>query len=92
MKLNALTALGTTTLIAIPALAFAASAVGDVLGTSEAEIRANLESQGYIVQKIEFEDGEIEVEAIFEGQEIEIELASNTGAIIEIETEDDDDN
>ena len=91
MTLNPLTALGTAGLISLPALALAASSVGDVVGTSEADIRANLESQGYIVQEIEFEDGEIEVEALLDGQEVELELSRNTGAVIEIEAEDEDD-
>ncbi len=91
MTFTPLTALGTTGLIAVPALALAATTVGDVVGTSEAEIRASLESQGYTVQEIEFEDDEIEVEVLYDGKPFEIELASDTGTVIEIEAEDDDD-
>ena len=83
--------LAITGLVALPAAAFAAVSVGDHVGISEDEIRTKLESQGYTVQEIEFEDGEIEVEAIIDGVEVEIELAEKTGEVIEIETEDDDD-
>ena len=91
MTSTPLTALGTAGLAAIPALALAASSVGDVVGTSEPEIRATLESQGYTVQEIEFEDDEIEVEVLYDGKPYEIELAADTGTIVEIEAEDDDD-
>lgn len=83
------TTLSIAALIAAPAVAFAAVSVGDVIGTTEAEIRANLESEGYVITEIEFEDDEIEVEVIYEGKELEIELAVDTGAIVEIELEDD---
>ena len=63
----------------------------ETAGAAGADIRANLESQGYIVQEIEFEDGAIEVEALLDGREVELELARDTGAVIEIETEGEDD-
>ncbi|MCY6382571.1 PepSY domain-containing protein [Hoeflea prorocentri] len=72
------------------ATAYAAVAQGDVIGTSETEIRARLESAGYTVEKIVFEDDEIEVEAFYKGAEMEIELSRATGAVLEIEAEDDD--
>jgi len=84
------TTLSIAALFAAPAVAFAAVSVGDTIGTTEAEIRANLESKGYVINEIEFEDDEIEVEVIYEGQEFEIELAVNNGTIVEIELEDDD--
>ena len=78
-------------LATLPAAAFAAFATGDTVGTSEAEIRAALESEGYTVLEFEIEEDEIEVEALYEGKRIEIELAKDTGQILEIEDEDDED-
>ncbi len=75
----------------IPGAALAQVGAGDALGTSEADIRAAVEAQGYTVSEIEFEDGEIEVEAMLNGQAYEIEIAADTGLVLEVELEDDDD-
>ena len=75
----------------VPGAALAQIGVGDVLGTSEADVRAALEAQGYTVMEVEIEDGEIEVEAMVDGQEVEFEVAADTGAILEVELEDEDD-
>ncbi len=92
LNLNLFTpaALGLVT-IALPGLALAAVSVGDQLGTTEAEIRAALTAQGYEITEFEIEDDEIEVEAAFNGEMLELEIAPDTGLVIEIEAEDDDD-
>ena len=75
----------------IPAAAFANFAVGDTVGTDLDEIRAKFEAQGYTVTEIEVEDGEIEVEYVLDGQEYEVTIAPDTGVVLEVELEDDDD-
>lgn len=80
----------TTAIVSLPALGYAAVSVGETLGTSEAEIRANLEAAGYTVTEFERENGEIEVEVMIDGVEQEIVVAANSGKILEIELEDDD--
>jgi hypothetical protein len=77
---------------ALPSLALAAVSVGDQLGTTEEGIRTALTAQGYEITQFETEDGEIEVDALFEGQMLELEISPDTGLVIEIEAEDDDDN
>lgn len=64
--------------------------VGDRLGTEDAQILTALEAQGYQVEEIEREDGEIEAEVMKDGVEYEITLAQDTGEILEIETDADD--
>ena len=89
-KPRTLAALASAAILA-PVIAFAAVSVGDSLGTSDADIRAKLEAAGYTVNEIEREDGEIEVEAVRDGLPVEIEIASDTGMIVEIEVDDDHD-
>ncbi|MEM6666136.1 MAG: PepSY domain-containing protein [Pseudomonadota bacterium] len=74
-----------------PAIALAGVTVGDTIGMNDAEIETALTAQGYTIEEIEREDGEIEVEAMLDGVEYEIEIDPETGAILEIELEDDDD-
>ncbi|MGH1483787.1 MAG: PepSY domain-containing protein [Geminicoccales bacterium] len=86
----------TTNLLLISALALSTASAyavetGDVLGTSEADIRANLEIHGYDVQSIIIDGDEIEIDALLDGQKFEIELSSDAGAVLEIEPEDEDD-
>lgn len=75
----------------IPGLAFAQATPGEHAGTAEPEIRAYLASQGYDVREIEVEDDIIEVDAVLNGTEFEIEIALATGEIVAIEVEEDDD-
>ncbi|MGI9394908.1 MAG: PepSY domain-containing protein [Boseongicola sp.] len=75
----------------IPAAAFANFAVGDTIGTDLDEIRAKFEAQGYTVTEIEVEDDEIEVEYVLDGQEYEVTLNPDTGEVLEVELEDEDD-
>ena len=75
--------------LAIPVSALAAVSVGDAVGTDDDAIRAKLEAAGYVVDEIEREDGEIEVEASLDGREVEIEISSDTGTVLEMELEDD---
>ncbi len=86
----------TTNLLLISALTLSTASAyavetGDVLGTSEADIRANLEIHGYDVQSIIIDGDEIEIDALLDGQKFEIELSSDAGAVLEIEPEDEDD-
>ncbi len=74
----------------VPATAFAGIDVGQTLGTTEAEVRAALSDLGYTVQEIEIEDGEIEAEVTLNGTAYEIEVAMDSGQVVEIELEDDD--
>ena len=74
-----------------PVAAIAAFAVGDTLGTDVEEIRSKLEAQGYTVTEIEIKDGEIEVEYVADGQEYEVTMSGETGQVLEVELEDDDD-
>ena len=86
------TILGTTGLIALlPLAAFANLAVGNSLGTTEAEVVAALEAEGYEIIEVEVEDGEIEVEYMVDGQLFEVEVDASTGMIAELELEDEDD-
>lgn len=74
----------------VPAAAFANVGVGTTLGTTEADIRANLTTLGYSVEEIEIEDGEIEAEVSKDGKSFEVEVAADTGLVTEVELEDDD--
>ncbi|WP_170349794.1 MULTISPECIES: PepSY domain-containing protein [Ruegeria] len=78
-------------IVTAPALALANVGLGDKLGTSEAEIRSTLEAQGYQIEEIEFEDGEIEVELSKDGVETELVLTETDGEVTAIEIEKDDD-
>lgn len=71
--------------VSIPSIA-AALSTGDAVGTSEADIRAALEGEGYNIDEIA-----IEVEATRDGKTYEIEISLETGEVVEIELEDDDD-
>lgn len=74
-----------------PTIALAELAPGDAAGTSEAEILAFLEAEGYTIEEVETEDGMLEVEALLAGMQYEIEVDLGTGQIAEIEAEDEDD-
>ncbi|CUK07368.1 hypothetical protein RUE5091_02931 [Ruegeria denitrificans] len=87
LKLLTLTGLIATA----PVLALANVGLGDKLGTTEADIRATLEAQGYQIEEIEFEDGEIEVELVKDGVETELVLSETDGEVTAIEIEKDDD-
>ena len=87
LKLLTLTGLIATA----PVLALANVGLGDKLGTTEAEISTTLEAQGYQIEEIEFEDGEIEVELIKDGVETELVLSETDGMVTAIELEEDDD-
>ena len=79
----------TTAMISAPVLGLAAANTGDTLGVAEADIRAALEAQGYVIQEFEIEDDELEVEASLNGILYEIEISPQTGEILEIEEDDD---
>ena len=66
-------------------------AAGDKLGTTEAEIRAALEGQGYTVEEFEMEDDGIEVELAMDGKMFEAEIDAKTGEVLEIEDGDEED-
>lgn len=71
--------------VAAPTIA-AALSNGEAVGTTEADIRAALEAQGYEIDEIA-----IEVEAMRDGVPYEIEISLATGEVLEIEQDDDDD-
>ena len=79
------------TALIIPGFAFAGVELGQTLGSTEADVRAALTGMGYDVQKIEVEDGEIEADVALDGIAFEIEVAMETGVVVEIELEDQDD-
>lgn len=74
----------------VPTAALALT-VGDTMTTNLDEIRSNFEADGYTVLEIEAEDGEIEVEYEKDGQVFEVSIAADTGVILEVELEDEDD-
>ncbi len=71
--------------------AFAASSIGDYVGKTAAEITKNLEQQGYKVGEFEREDGNLEAKVVLDGKPYEIYTDPQTGKIVEIE-EDDEEN
>ena len=75
----------------VPGYALAGADLGQTLGTTESAVRAALTGMGYAVQEIEIEDDEIEAEVTLDGVAYEIEVAMETGKIVEIELEDDED-
>lgn len=75
----------------VPGFALASVDVGQPVGTTEADVRAALTGMGYEVLEIETEDGEIEAEVTLDGVAYEIEVALDTGLVVEIELEDEDD-
>lgn len=66
-------------------------AEGDMVGKTEAEITAALETLGAKIDEIESEDGEIEVELTLDGVAYEVEVDLTTGLIAEVEMDDDED-
>mgnify|MGYP002653654864 CR=1 FL=1 len=84
-----MTKLSTSALAAVSALAIMAGAAyaniaaGDKLGTTESEIRAALEGQGYTVEAFEVEDDEIEVELTMGGETFEAEIDPTTGEVLD---------
>jgi hypothetical protein len=83
----ALTLFSVTGLLASTGIALAAVAVGDSLGTSEEDIRSALTAQGYEVQEIEAEDGEIEAEVSLDGKTMEVVVDAQSGLVLEMEPE-----
>jgi uncharacterized membrane protein YkoI len=84
------TSLALAAAILIPAAAFAQLNVGSTIGSNEADIRTALESQGYTVLEFEMDDNEIEIVASLDGQNFEIEVSGETGIILEVELDDED--
>lgn len=75
----------------VPGTAFAQINVGDELGASETAIRTALQAQGYTATEIEIENGEIELEAQTGGELFEIEISAETGMVLAVYREFDDD-
>lgn len=86
----AITLLSATGLIASMGVALAAVSLGDNLGTTEADIRSALTSQGYTVEEFETEDGKLEAEVMKDGQEMEVVIDAKSGLVLELEQEDED--
>lgn len=74
-----------------PVVALAAPAVGDTVGTSLEEVMNNLTDAGYEVREIEAEDDELEAVVLANGQLLELEISPETGMILSVELEEDDD-
>lgn len=89
---SAITFFSVSGLLASMGVAAAAVSLGDRLGTTEDEIRAALTAQGYQVQDIEAEDGELEAEVTLNGQEMEVVVDASTGQVLEMELETADEN
>lgn len=87
--MNPTTKLTLLAALMIPGAAIAAVSEGDMLGTTEADVQAALEAQGYVVTEIELENDEIEAEVTLDGAAFEIEVAVATGMVLEIEADDD---
>lgn len=64
---------------------------GDMLGKTEAEIIAALETLGANIDEVESEENEIEVELTLDGVAYEVEVDLTTGQIAEVEMDDEDD-
>ncbi|MEL6450597.1 MAG: PepSY domain-containing protein [Pseudomonadota bacterium] len=79
------------TALLVPAAAFAGVDVGQTLGTTEDAVRTALTDLGYTVQEVKVEDGEIEAEVSLDGVALEIEVAMDSGAVVEIALDDDAD-
>jgi hypothetical protein len=77
--------LGTTMLIGAGAL------IGSAQAVTVDEVAAQYSALGYQVTEIELKDnGVIEIEAVYEGVKVEIEVDAATGEVISMETEGED--
>jgi uncharacterized membrane protein YkoI len=74
-----------------PSLAMAGFTLGDTMPSTEDALRAALSGQGYVVEEIEIDDGMLEVEVTKDGIEYELVIKPDTGELVEIEQERDDD-
>lgn len=82
-----ITALGA--ILAVPAgLAAADVSQGSYSGKTAAEIRQQLEAQGYQVRKIDADDGYLEAHAVLNDRRYEIKVDPQTGKVIRIELDD----
>ena len=89
LKTRTQTAVLTTIALALSsAVALATVATGDTVGTTEQQIRAQLESKGYTIKAIEIENDEIEAEVALNGKDYEIEIDPKTGQVTEVEEDD----
>lgn len=86
-KSPAVTLFSLTGLFASTGIALAAVSVGDTLGTTEEDIRSALTAEGYTVEEIETEDGEIEAEVTLDGQEMDVVVDARSGQVLEMELE-----
>lgn len=80
-------ALCATAFLATTIAAHAEFTVGDIVGTTEEAIISALEAKGHMVEEVELEDMEFEVELSMNGEEIELLIDSETGKIVEIESD-----
>lgn len=65
--------------------AVASFSLNDHLGTSITEIASSLEGDGYEIREIEVSKNRIEVETIYGGKELEIEVDGQTGRIVKMQ-------
>jgi len=78
---------GAVVLVSLVWWFFGSSSSGSDTPKSKDDIVKMLESQGYKIKEIEFDDGAYEVEAYKDGKEFEIKL-DRMGKILEIEEDD----
>jgi hypothetical protein len=77
-------------ILGAPTLATAQVALGDKLGTTDAEIRVAIENAGYSLNEIAREEGVVELAIQRNGVENEMILAAVDGAVLKLENEEDD--
>jgi hypothetical protein len=82
---------GSAGILVVPAIALAAPTVGDMVGTNLEDVMNSLTSAGYEVREIEAEDDELEAVILAEGRLLELEISPETGMIVSVELEEDDD-
>lgn len=80
------------TSLMIPGVAFAEINVGEELGVSHSSIIATLETRGYTLLETEVEGDEIEIEAMLGDEVFEVEVSADTGTVLAVYLEDEDEN
>lgn len=80
---------GVATLMASAVIAYANT--DTAIPEQATEIAQMLEAEGWTIVEVEIEDGEVEIEAEKDDMEREVVVSLETGAVLEDETEQDDD-
>ena len=72
-------------LMALPGAALADVALGDNAGTSADAVRSWLNGQGFVVNEVVMENGEIGADAMIGGKTYRIHISSSSGNVTRIE-------